>query len=275
MLLPRLITAIIGIPVVIICIYWGGIPFFLLALTVVFFMLKEYFVLLQKGQYNSQPLIGTICGMVFFVSIYFNSTKLGPLAENQGTAFFLSLLLIPIFLREIVLGKAQRAIERISTTFFGSFFIPWAIGHLLLLRGIRPSGMMLLYFLFIVIWSIDTGAYAIGFKFGKRKLSQNISPKKTLEGAMGGIAVGIVVSVACRFIFLRNYIGIFESIMLGIFLAFSSQFSDLAESLLKRDVGLKDTSNLLPGHGGMLDRFDSFLFTAPLFYYYLTVIKSF
>jgi phosphatidate cytidylyltransferase len=127
--------------------------------------------------------------------------------------------------------------------------------------------MMVVYFLFIVIWSIDTGAYAVGVKLGKHKLSQNISPKKTLEGALGGIAVGIIVSILCGFIL--------ESLVLGIFLAFSSQFSDLAESLLKRDVGLKDTSNLLPGHGGMLDRFDSFLFTAPLLYYYLSIFKSF
>jgi phosphatidate cytidylyltransferase len=275
MLLPRLITAIIGIPVVIICVYWGGIPFFILALTVVFFMLKEYFVLLEKGKYNSQSLIGIICGMIFFVAIYFNTTKLGPAAENQGTAFFLSLLLVPMFLREIIFGQTQRAIERISTTFFGSFFIPWAIGHMLLIRSIRPAGMPVVYYLFIMIWSIDTGAYAVGVKLGKHKLSQNISPKKTMEGAVGGIIVGIIVSVLCRYIFLKTYITVLESLFLGVLIALVSQFSDLAESLLKRDVGLKDTSNLLPGHGGMLDRFDSFLFTAPVLYYYLTIFKSF
>jgi len=275
MLLPRLITAVIGVPLVLLAIYWGGIPFLLLMFGVVFLALREYYILAGQGKYGAQPVIGTVVGMVLFLSIFMNATRLGPAAENQGTPAILTLLLLPIFAREMLRRDVQRAIERLAVTFFGAFFIPWTLGHLLLIRTLRPYGMQYIYFLFIVIWMLDTGAYAIGRRFGRRSLASVISPKKTLEGAIGGVATGIITAVICRSLFLKEAMGVFEAIMLGLFIAVIAQFSDLAESLLKRDVGVKDSANLLPGHGGMLDRFDSFLFTAPLLYYYLTIFKGF
>jgi phosphatidate cytidylyltransferase len=101
-----------------------------------------------------------------------------------------------------------------------------------------------------------------------------VSPKKTIEGAIGGVLTGVLTAMGCQALFLRDGMGLAEAAVLGLVIAVVSQFSDLAESLLKRDVGVKDSANLLPGHGGMLDRFDSFLFTAPLFYYYLTIFKG-
>ena len=90
---------------------------------------------------------------------------------------------------------------------------------------------------------------------------------------MGGTIVSVLAALLCRLLFLRENITPLEAVIAGLFIALIAQFSDLSESLLKRDVGVKDSANLLPGHGGMLDRFDSFLFTAPLFYYYLTIFK--
>jgi len=274
MLLPRLITAIVGIPLVLFSVYWGGIPFFILMLGVVFLALREYFVLAEEGKYEVQPLVGIITGTLLFISIFLNSTSLGPLAENQGTAAFLSLLLIPIFAREMLRKQPHRAIERLSVTFFGAFFISWTLGHLVLIRALRPAGMSYIYFVFLVIWSIDTGAYVVGRRFGNMRLAETISPKKTVEGAIGGIVTGILIAMLCRYMFLREAFGLVESAVLGLAISLVCQFSDLAESLLKRDVGVKDSANLLPGHGGMLDRFDSFLFTAPLLYYYLTIFKG-
>ena len=95
-----------------------------------------------------------------------------------------------------------------------------------------------------------------------------------MEGAVGGVLTGGVAAVILRFFFLRGSVTLAESAVLGIVIAVVSQFSDLVESIFKRDAGLKDSANLLPGHGGMLDRFDSFLFTAPLLYYYLSVFKG-
>lgn len=273
MLLPRLITAIVGIPLILTAVYWGGIPFFVMLLGIVFLSLREYFVLVQQGKYSSQPVIGTISGLLLFFSIFLNGTKICALAENQGTSAFITLMLAVLFLREMIRSSVQMAIERLSITFFGAFFISWALGHLILIRNLRPNGMWYIYFLFIIIWAIDTGAYIAGKKLGKYRLAEVVSPKKTIEGAVGGILIGMFGAMLFRLIFLKEFITIGESALLGFFIAIVSQFSDLAESILKRDVGVKDSANLLPGHGGMLDRFDSFLFTAPLLYYYLAIFK--
>jgi len=275
MILPRIITAVIGIPLVVLAVYWGGIPFFILMAGVVFLCLREYYILSGHGKYNFQPVIGTVCGMALFVSMYLNGTKLGGIMENQGTAALISLMLIPIFLREMLRPTAERAIERIAITFFGAFFIPWTLGHLMLLRSLRPEGMQYVFFLFIVIWMLDTGAYVIGKKFGKNSLASMVSPKKTLEGAIGGAVTGILTAMLCKLIFLNTAMSFPEAAILGFLIAVVSTFSDLAESMIKRDVGVKDSADLLPGHGGMLDRFDSFLFTSPLIYYYLTIFKGY
>lgn len=278
MLLPRLITAIIGIPLILFSIYLGGIPYFVLIFGIVFLSLREYFLLVKQGEYEAQPTIGIIIGLCLFISMYFNGTSSGIFVENQGTVAILSLMLIPCFAREMLRKTASKAIERISVTFFGSFLIPWTIGHLLLIRSLRPSGMLYIYFLFIIIWILDTGAYVVGKKYGKHPLAAVISPKKTIEGAIGGVLTGIIsailFSIAVTKFLTKDFFNIQEAMVVGLIISIIAQFSDLSESLLKRDVGVKDSANLLPGHGGILDRFDSFLFTAPLLYYFLTIIKG-
>jgi phosphatidate cytidylyltransferase len=274
MLLPRLITAVIGIPLVLLATYWGGIPFLVLTTGIVFLALHEYYMLAAHGGYQSHMKTGIVMGMLLFLSLFLNGTSMTALSENQGTVALLSIMLMPIFLVEMLKKQVERSIERLAITFFGAFFIPWALGHLLLLRNLRPGGMQYIYFLFIVIWVLDTGAYAIGIKWGKHRLAELISPKKSIEGAVGALVTGIIAAVACRYIFMKTLLTTVEAVYLGALIAIVGQFSDLAESLLKRDVNVKDSAQLLPGHGGMLDRFDSFLFTAPLLYYYLIIVKG-
>lgn len=273
MLLPRLITAVVGIPLIILTVYWGGIPFFAMMFGVTFLALREYYVL-TKMKYGSQPVIGMTVGMLLFVCMYLNGTSFGPLAENQGTVALLSLMLIPLFAREMVRSSTDKAVERLAVTFFGVFLIAWTLGHLLLIRSLRPGGLQYIYFLFIVIWVLDTGAYVVGRRFGRFPLASAISPKKTLEGALGGVVTGVLAAVLCRTLFMKDLLSLPQAAVLGLILSVVSQFSDLSESLIKRDVGVKDSAQLLPGHGGMLDRFDSFLFAAPLLYYYLTIFNK-
>ncbi|MCK9582073.1 MAG: phosphatidate cytidylyltransferase [Endomicrobiales bacterium] len=279
MLLPRLITALIGIPLVLICIKFGGIAFLLLMLFVVVFALTEYFLLVKQAGYASQPIIGTITGIVLFLSIYVNGTQNGMLSHNLGTPAILSFILLPVFLYEIIAGRINRSIESVGITFLGAFFIPWALGHLILIRDFMPDGAIIVYFLFAVIWVLDTGAYFFGRKFGKHKLAPLVSPKKTIEGLIGGVVTGALASWGfvsiVHFAINKTLFSTTEAIIIGVVVALISQFSDLSESLLKRNANVKDSAELLPGHGGMLDRFDSFLFTAPFFYYYLTIIKGF
>ena len=129
------------------------------------------------------------------------------------------------------------------------------------------------FFIFIVVWTLDTMAYAFGKVFGKHKLAKNVSPKKTLEGTAAGIVFGILAAVACRYIFMCDILTLQNAAILGLVVAVVGQFSDLAESLIKRDGSVKDSGKIIPGHGGVFDRFDSYMFAAPAMYYALQLLK--
>lgn len=122
-------------------------------------------------------------------------------------------------------------------------------------------------FVFLAVAMTDIGAYYFGVKFGKTKLAEVISPKKTVEGALGGALCAVLVS--CLGVFYAD-ISLFQAIFGGLIITLSAQLGDLSESLIKRDAGVKDSSDILPGHGGMLDRFDGYIFAIPIAYYYFT-----
>lgn len=137
------------------------------------------------------------------------------------------------------------------------------------LSGYLDTGAGFLLLTLMVIWTSDIGAYYIGKNLGKTPLCPLISPKKTLEGAIGGTVAGIIMSVLMG---LLIQITLFHSIILGIIIVIMAQLGDLCESLIKRDVGVKDSGDIVPGHGGVLDRADSYIFTAPASYYYIHYI---
>ena len=116
--------------------------------------------------------------------------------------------------------------------------------------------------------------YFIGKNFGKHKLAPLVSPKKTIEGAIAGVITAIMVSLVYRYLFMQEVMTNLETIIYALVISFTGQFSDLAESLFKRDCNIKDSGIIIPGHGGMLDRFDSYLFCAPIFYYLIQFINK-
>jgi phosphatidate cytidylyltransferase len=133
-----------------------------------------------------------------------------------------------------------------------------------------PQGLTFTLLTFLCIWAADIGAYIIGKFFGKTRLS-DISPKKTVEGAVFGITASVTVALAgAYFLNLPNYV--FTGLALGLLIGIASLLGDLTESMLKRDAGVKDSGQLIPGHGGILDRTDSYIFTAPLVYYFVTLL---
>jgi phosphatidate cytidylyltransferase len=129
--------------------------------------------------------------------------------------------------------------------------------------------------LFVIIWVTDTSAWFFGKNFGRLKLAPNVSPKKTLEGAIGGLIVAMGVAWLYRESFLKEELGLAETLFYALVIILTGKASDLIESLMKRSFGVKDSSMLLPGHGGLLDRFDSFIFSTPIFYYLLIVSGRF
>lgn len=163
----------------------------------------------------------------------------------------------------------NHSLLRISTTSLGVLYIAFPLSLLLYIWQI-PRGEYYLFWLIGLTWFCDTGAYAVGTVFGKHKLCPAISPNKTIEGAIGGILFSLIVAVIIAWIFDRYFITQLFNPILNIIFAFSiaviAQLGDLAESIIKREVALKDSGNTYTGHGGILDIIDSLLFTAPAFY---------
>lgn len=136
-----------------------------------------------------------------------------------------------------------------------------------------PGGEWLVLFLAVVTWASDTGAYYAGTLWGKRPLLPSISPKKTVEGVLGGLVLAVGVALLAQQWF-ASQLSLADSLILGVLLTSMGLLGDLFESVIKRRTGVKDSGGILPGHGGMLDRLDSLLFTAPTFYYYVAYIRG-
>ena len=156
-----------------------------------------------------------------------------------------------------------------AMTLFGVLYLGLTLGTLSMTR-LLPLGEWLIFFLLLVTWASDTGAYLVGSLYGRHRLAPTISPKKTVEGLVGGLITAIIAGYAARWWFLPELSGL-DCLILVTLLTIAGLWGDLTESAMKRSVGMKDSGRILPGHGGMLDRLDSLLFTAPVFYYYVTM----
>jgi phosphatidate cytidylyltransferase len=273
MVLPRLMTGIVGIALFLGGIYFGGLPFFFLVLAVVLVGLREFYLMARQTGYPCYAGVGLLASAVWVFSVFLNGVSAGPLADNQSTSAILALILLWIVLRSVVRGPADTSLSEWSVTCLGIFYVAWTLSHLLLLRELRPGGRELTFGLFVIIWVADTFAYAVGSRWGHHKIAPAISPKKSWEGTLAGLGGAAGASVVLQQTLLKAYCNPAEALGIGIAVGLVSFVSDLGESILKRGAGLKDSSPLLPGHGGVLDRFDSFFLTAPLYYYFWVLIK--
>jgi len=271
MMIPRIITIIVGLPVMLLVIYWGGIPFIVFVTAAVLLGLREYFQIVKRGGYQASAVLGQVCGLALLGSMYLNTIALAAPGSNQGTAVVISVMLLTLCAAELFRSDVSYALLRIGVTVLGVFLIAWTLGHLLLIRDIRPGGMRYTFFLCAVIWAVDTAAYLTGLAVGRHPLAPRISPKKTVEGLAGGLFFGTLTAIVFARVSLANEMSLAEAAIVGMAIAVVAQLSDLIESLTKRSAGVKDSSGILPGHGGVLDRFDSFMFTAPFFFYYLSI----
>jgi len=266
-MLKRMLTILVAVPVIFLCTYFGGIPFFILVTALAIVSLNEFYNLLKSKGLSPYYTIGNLFTLLIIILVQF--TLKHPNWEPVSSAL-LTLAVITNFTAAIFVRRTAMATANIATTLLGMLYVGWLFSYLVLLRALTPHGAYL-FFLMITIWAADTVAFLVGTKLGKRQLSPYISPKKTVEGAV----IGFIVAVIASFIFgiikeqsllPVNYI---HYIILGAIIGIFAQISDLSESIIKRDAGVKDSSNLVPGHGGVLDRMDSFIFTAPVVYYYL------
>lgn len=268
MLLPRIITIIIGLPLLLLCIHWGGIPYVAIITGIILLGLREFYRMAINGGYDAQPVIGQLAGLIMLGCMLWSGTQIGVHQDNIVVSLCVIFFLMIVFFRELFSSSFRTSLLRISLTFAGVFYIVWTLGHLCLIRELKPLGREYTYLLFFVIWAVDLMAYVVGKKLGRFKLAPWASPGKTIEGTIGGICAGVAAGLFMQPLMFHN-IPIARIASLSFFIGVFAQFSDLSESVVKRSFGVKNASALLPGHGGILDRFDSFIFTAPLLYYYL------
>ena len=194
-----------------------------------------------------------------------------PKAGTTIAAFvFIYIVLLFIYM---MFNQESCDFSAICSLTFQFIYVSVFFAHVILVRKLE-FGEFIMWFIFVTAWLSDTMAYAVGLKFGRNKLIPSISPKKTIEGAIGGLAgsliFNLIYALICSTAFDLN-VNYFAVVVLAIVAGVVSQFGDLAASSIKREYNLKDYSNLLPGHGGILDRFDSVLFVAPIVYYFVVI----
>jgi phosphatidate cytidylyltransferase len=222
-----------------------------------------------------------------FYRMYFSSRSHSLLIGIGLTGFAALILethrpdiLVPTLLATLVGILSVPLLSRVSleeslrdsaVTLFGVLYLGLTLGALSMTR-LLPQGEWLIFFLLLVTWASDTGAYYVGTLYGRHRLAPTISPKKTVEGLVGGWFGAILVAYAARWWFLPELSNL-DCLILATLLTITGLWGDLTESAMKRSVGIKDSGGILPGHGGMLDRLDSLLFTAPVFYYYVTMVS--
>ncbi|MEG3640922.1 phosphatidate cytidylyltransferase [Magnetococcus sp. PR-3] len=166
--------------------------------------------------------------------------------------------------------EGARAVKQVGQNLLGVLYVAMPLQLLMVVHGTQ-SGSAWILLLLLVMWSTDSAAYFTGRFFGKHKFSPHVSPKKTWEGFWGGTLAGALASVAV----VQGTelpMPLIHAVGIGLILSVAGQLGDLVESLLKRQAGIKDSGNVIPGHGGLLDRLDSMIFTAPAFYLYLSAL---
>lgn len=240
-MLKRIISALVGIPVVLILIRYGGIPLqlFLLVLFIIAFF--EYSRLAEYMNIKIRFWEGLVGGI--FILLW---------SWEYATSVLQTFIVLWVYLMLyfIIMQDIENSLSIISSTIFGLLYLSVPLSMFLIMRKFDPNG----YWCTMVMvgtWAFDSTAYFVGRKFGRHKLASILSPLKSWEGFIGGLLATIVAT----FLFLSD----FRGILIGILLGLGVQAGDLFESLLKREANVKDSGNIIPGHGGVLDRFDGFL----------------
>ncbi len=263
----RVISAIILIPVIIFLVWWGGYPYSAAIVLVAGLMLIEFWGLSQSIGGRSGRIFTVACGILLCLS------AVDLIGFRIPVELALALTLLLPFSYQILRDRVNVAFLSVASTLLGAVYIGWAFGyHLILLRDISGAGRGLIFFLLVTVWLGDTAAYLFGKRFGVHKLRPAISPAKTIEGAVAGVVFGALGGLGVWSVFLQEVLGFPHALILGILLGVVGQLSDLSESVIKRSADVKDSGNLIPGHGGLLDRCDSLIFSAPTLYYYFVYL---
>jgi len=266
-LVVRTITGIIFLVVVVGSIILSEYSFFLLFELIILGAMYEFYTLAQKKGFKPQRTFGMVIGAFIFASTYL---YVNNYIDSKLFLFFIPLI-IGTFIVELY-RKSEYVFVDIGFTVLGILYIavPLSFSNLIVFSEDQNYNWQLLLGFFFLVWSFDTLAYVFGVSFGKHRLFERISPKKSWEGFIGGTisSIGIAYIIS---IFLVD-LSFMQWAVLSILISVFGTYGDLVESSFKRNIDEKDSGSLLPGHGGVLDRFDAVFFTLPLFYLYLQFV---
>lgn len=262
MLRKRVISGLLFLPVFYL-VAWELRPVYFTALAGAAAVVGQYEFYHMAQARGIKPLVvlGSVLGALLVAEAYH---PLYPGGENFYIAASLILIMI---VRLFSTRPVEGAIEDVSATFIGIIYVALLFSFQVSIRA-GAEGRQWLVFLYFVIWASDIGAYAIGIPFGRHRLYEKVSPKKSIEGLIGALVASAGMALLCRIWFMPP-IRKGEAVGLALLLAAIGTVGDLVESLFKRSAGIKDSGNIIPGHGGILDRMDSMMFAAPVLYYYL------
>ena len=260
----RVLSSIVLVPILFVVVWLMPSGYFA-GLAIIAAAIGQYELYAMARTRGAKPL--TVLGIALGALIVLNVYR--PILLHRGDlSFWITLCVVAVIVARLFSRlPMEGALEDIAVTTFGVFYVALLFAFQVAIHA-GPPGKKWLVFLYLVIWASDTGAYYVGTAIGKHRLYEKISPKKSIEGFVGGTLASVIIALLCK-IWLVPALGWAEASVLGAVLALVGTAGDLAESLIKRSAGVKDSGTIIPGHGGILDRMDSMLFAAPVLFYYL------
>ena len=267
-LIKRVAVGIVCGPALVWLFLKGGFPLFMFLLFLTACGQWELYRMFAHRLRFPHRIIGFTAGSLMILSVFFGHTDFTAVIIVFACAMTCS--------AEIISGSESR-LETVALSMLAIVYPALFVTFLVRISGFRYSmdfdpGHYVLLYVILVIWTFDTVSYFAGRLFGRRPFFPSVSPKKTIEGFIGGIVGVLLLAVIAGFYTDSSYR--IHVIVLSLFVALAGQAGDLSESLIKRDCGIKDSSNIIPGHGGILDRFDSLFFAAPVVYFYILIVYS-
>ncbi|MDX1627651.1 MAG: phosphatidate cytidylyltransferase [Fulvivirga sp.] len=265
-LTQRIIAALIGALVIILSLYYGPWTYFFVFLFILVITQLEFYKLVGLDGLVPLKTFGTLCGCALFILSFF--IEFGYL--HYKYYFLIFPVVACVYLIYLYKKSGTKPFTGIAFTFLGIVYvaIPFSLLNVIAFIDDQFNYQLILGSL-LILWANDTGAYFAGVRFGKRKLFERVSPKKSWEGSIGGLilAMGMTLAIAE----LSSILPLFSWIGIGLIVVICGTYGDLVESLFKRSIEIKDSGRLIPGHGGFLDRFDGLLLSAPFIAAFLKI----